>query len=65
MLSTEWDVTQYDAQTNRNEQQRLEILLNGKPEQEASHEDHNEVAPRSIGEACICKELVEVRYYEF
>jgi len=47
------------------EQQGLEVFLDGEPKQEASHEDHDEVAPCGVGEACVCKELVEVRYDEF
>ena len=64
-ISAERNVAKDDAKTNGNEQQWLEVFLDGKPDEEGSHSNHNEVWPRGIGEARIGQELIKVGYDEF
>ena len=61
-IGTEGDVSEDDAQSDGDEQQRLEILFDGEPDKEGSHRNHNEVPDGSIGEGRIGQELMEVLY---
>ena len=64
-IGTERDVAEDDAQSDGDEQQRLKVFLDGEPDEEGSHSNHNEVGYRGIGEARVRQELIEVGYDEF
>ena len=63
-VSTEGDIAQDDTQADGNEQQGLKVLLDGEPDEEGAHCNHNEVTHRCIGECCVGKELIKVLYDE-
>ena len=62
---TSGDVTEDNTESYGNEQQRLEIFLDGEPDEEGSHGNHNEVGYRRIGETRIGEELIKVANDEF
>ena len=64
-ISTERNVSENDAQTNRNEQQRLEVFLDCKLDEHGSHHNHNEVSCRCIGKTSVGKKLSEILCYKF
>ena len=63
-VSTEGDVAEDDAQSDGNKQQRLEVFLDGEPDEEGSHDYHDEVTYRHVGKARVGQELIEVFYDE-
>ena len=64
-ICAEGDVAENDAKSDGHQQQRLKVFLDGKPDEEGSHGNHNEVGYRGIGEARVCQELIEIVYEEF
>ena len=48
-VSTEGNVSEDDAQSDGDEQQRLEVFLDGEPDEEGSHHNHDQVPDRRIG----------------
>ena len=63
-ISTEGDIAQDDTQADGNEQQGLKVLLDGQPDEEGTHCDHNEVAHGGIGKCRVGQELIEILYDE-
>ena len=50
----------YDAQTDGDEQQRLEVFLDGKPDEEGSHRNHDQIPDRGIGKGRIGQKFLKV-----
>ena len=48
-IDFERDVAHEDTETNRNEEQGLEIVFDGKPNEEQTDSEHNEVFPSDVG----------------
>ena len=63
-IGTEGDIAEDDTQSDRDEQQRLEILLDCKVDENSTHHNHNEVTGSGIGKASVGKELIKVLNYE-
>ena len=63
-VGTEGDVAKDDSQSDRHQEERFEVFLYGEPDEDASHQYHDEVSCRGVGEARIGQELIEVLYDE-
>ena len=61
-VGAEGDVAEDDTQSDGNEQQGFEVLLNGKPDEEGAHGYHDEVAHRGVGKRRVGEKLIEVLY---
>ena len=61
-IGTEGDVAEDDTQSDGYEQQWLEVLLNGEPDEEGSHCNHDEVPDSGIGKGRIGQELLKILY---
>ena len=61
-ICTEGYVSKDDTQSDGYKQQRLKVLLDGKPDEEGAYRYHDEVSHRCIGKCCIGEELMEVLY---
>ena len=48
------------AKSDRNQQQGLEVLLDGKPDEEGAYCYHNEVAYSGVSKRRVGEELIEV-----
>ena len=55
----ERDVADDDTEANRNQQHRLVLLEDGKADEEATDDDHDDVAEFCIGEAGVAPKLLE------
>ena len=63
-VGAEGDIAEDDTQSDRDEQQGLEILFDGEVDEYSTHRNHNEVTCRGIGKASVGKELIKVLNYE-
>jgi hypothetical protein len=60
----ERNISQNDAKTNWDEEQWLEVLLNGQPDEEGAHSNHDDVGPLHVGKTRVSKEVSELCPYE-
>ena len=61
-VGTERDIAEDDAQSDGDEQQRLEVFLDGEPDKEGSHHNHDQVPDRRIGKGGVGQEFMKVLY---
>ena len=59
-LCVEGDITDKDTKADRHQQHGLEVLLDGKPDEEQTHEQHYEVAELGVGKAGEFPELHQI-----
>ena len=64
-VGAEGDVAKDDAKAYGYEQQGLEVLLDGKPDEDAAHNDHHKVGQRGVGEAGVGEEVEKLRRDKF
>ena len=61
-IGTEGDITEDDAQSDGDEQQWFEVLLDGEPDEKGSHRDHDEISDGGVSERRIGQKLFKILY---